>query len=176
MAEEPRTLGDIARLQAKRRGDATALTFEGRTVSYATFDRHTNQVANGLIALGVKPGDRVGYLGKNSDLYFEALFGATKAGAVMAPINWRLAPPEVRYIVGDATAKVLFVGPEFIEQAIALLPELTTVEHVIAMEGAAGDMRTDPRFRSSYLGLGQSSERRSFREIRQFTKRTRWFG
>jgi long-chain acyl-CoA synthetase len=137
-AEEPRTLGDIARLQARRRGDATALTFEGRAVSYAAFDRHASQVANGLIGLGVKPGDRVTYLGKNSDLYFEALFGATKAGAVMAPINWRLAPPEVRYIVGDAAAKVLFVGPEFIEQAVALLPELTTVEHVIAMEGAAG--------------------------------------
>jgi long-chain acyl-CoA synthetase len=135
---EPGSLGDIARIQAKTRGDAIALTFEGRTVTYRTFDAHTNQVANGLIALGVKPGDRVGYLGKNSDLYFEALFGATKAGAVMAPINWRLAPPEVRYIVGDATAKVLFVGPEFIEQAQALLPELTTVEHVIAMEDAAG--------------------------------------
>ncbi len=135
---EPGSLGDIARIQAKTRGDAVALTFEGRVVTYATFDRHTNKVANGLIALGVKPGDRVGYLGKNSDLYFEALFGATKAGAVMAPINWRLAPPEVRYIVGDATAKVLFVGPEFIEQAQTLLPELTTVEYVIAMEGAAG--------------------------------------
>jgi acyl-CoA synthetase (AMP-forming)/AMP-acid ligase II len=136
-ADEPRTLGDIARIQARARGDSIALTFEGREVSYADFDRHTNQVANGLIALGVKPGDRVTYLGKNSDLYFAALFGATKAGAVMAPINWRLAPPEVRYIIGDANAKVLFVGPEFIEEAGRLLPEVPSVQHVIAMEGAA---------------------------------------
>ena len=138
-ATEPQTLGDIARLQAKTRGDATALTFEGRTLSYAAFDRHTNQVANGLIAMGVKPGDRVTYLGKNSDLYFEALFGATKAGAVMAPINWRLAPPEVRYIITDAAAKVLFVGPEFIDQALGLLPDLASIEQVVAMEGAALD-------------------------------------
>ena len=136
---EPGSLGDIARIQAKARGDATALAFEGRAVSYAAFDRHTNQVANGLIAMGVKPGDRVTYLGKNSDLYFEALFGATKAGAVMAPINWRLAPPEVRYIIGDAAAKVLFVGPEFIEEARRLLPELGTIEKVVAMEGAVGE-------------------------------------
>jgi acyl-CoA synthetase (AMP-forming)/AMP-acid ligase II len=138
-AEEPGSLGDIARIQARTRGASIALTFEGRSTSYAAFDRHTNQVANGLIALGVKPGDRITYLGKNSDLYFEALFGATKAGAVMAPINWRLAPPEVRYIIGDAAAKALFVGPEFIDQARGLLPELASVEHVIAMEGAVGD-------------------------------------
>jgi acyl-CoA synthetase (AMP-forming)/AMP-acid ligase II len=135
---EPNTLGDIARLQAKARANAIALSFEGRAVSYAQFDRYTNQIANGLIALGVKPGDRVTYLGKNSDLYFEALFGAIKAGAVMAPINWRLAPPEVRYIVGDAVAKVLFVGPEFTEQAAALIAKLPSVEQVIAMEGAHG--------------------------------------
>jgi acyl-CoA synthetase (AMP-forming)/AMP-acid ligase II len=136
---EPGSLGDIARIQAKAWGEAIALTFEGRAVSYATFDRHTNQVANGLIAMGVKPGDRVTYLGKNSDLYFEALFGATKAGAVMAPINWRLAPPEVRYIIGDTAAKVLFVGPEFIEEAQRLLPELATIETTVAMESAVGD-------------------------------------
>ncbi len=136
---EPRSLGDIARIQAQARGETIALTFEGRAVSYAAFDRHSSQVANGLIKMGVKPGDRIAYLGKNSDLYFEALFGATKAGAVMAPINWRLAPPEVRYIIGDAAAKVLFVGPEFIDQARILLPELSTIEQVVAMEGAAGD-------------------------------------
>ena len=133
------SLGDIARTQAKSRGDATAFTFEGRVTSYANFDRHTNQVANGLIGLGVEPGDRIAYLGKNTDHYFEALFGAAKAGAVMAPINWRLAPPEVRYIVGDAQAKVLFVGPEFIDQARGLLPDMKTVEHVLAMEGGAPD-------------------------------------
>jgi branched-chain amino acid transport system ATP-binding protein len=69
----------------------------------------------------------------------------------------------------------------FVEQsaanALALADMLYVMESGrITMEGAAGDMRTDPRFRSSYLGLGQSSERRSFREVRQFTKRVRWFG
>ena len=133
------SLGDIARTQAQARGEAVAFTFEGRITRYIDFDRHTNQVANGLIALGVRPGERVAYLGKNCDLYFEALFGAAKAGAVMAPINWRLAPPEVAYIVADASAKVLFVGPEFIDQARSLLPTLPTVEAVIAVEGGAAD-------------------------------------
>ena len=72
------------------------------------FDRHTNQVANALIASGVKKGERICYLGKNSDHYFELFLGAAKMGAVMTPIGWRLAPPEIAYIVNDsARADVL---------------------------------------------------------------------
>ncbi|MBS0408572.1 MAG: fatty acid--CoA ligase [Proteobacteria bacterium] len=144
-----RSLGDIARIQAAARGQRTAFAFEGRATTYAQFDRHTNQVANGLVALGVRPGDRVAYLGKNSDAYFEILFGAAKAGAVMAPINWRLAPPEVLYIVRDAEAKVLFVGPEFIDQARGLLPEFASVVAVIAAEGGAPDWLDYPAWRDS---------------------------
>ena len=90
---------------------ALAYEFEGRQTSFAEFDIKTNRVANALIALGVKPGERIAYLGKNSDIYFELLMGAMKANVVMAPVNWRLAGPEVAFIVGDCKAPVLFVGP-----------------------------------------------------------------
>src|SRR5579862_4064814 len=92
---DARSLGDVVRLQAKARPDAVVFEFEGRLTTFSEFDRHSNQVANGLIGLGVKPGDRIAYLGKNSDSYFEVVYGAAKAGVVMAPINWRLAPPEI---------------------------------------------------------------------------------
>ena len=104
-ATAPRTLGN-----------ALAYEFEGRQTTFAEFDINTNRVANALIALGVKPGERIAYLGKNSDFYFELLMGAMKAKVVMAPVNWRLAGPEVAFIVGDCKAPVLFVGPEFITQ------------------------------------------------------------
>ena len=61
-------------------------------------------------------GERIAYLGKNSDIYFELLLGAMKANVVMAPVNWRLAGPEIAFIVGDCKAPVLFVGPEFVAQ------------------------------------------------------------
>ncbi len=80
-------------------GDALVYEFEGRQTSFAEFDIKTNRVANALIALGVKPGERIAYLGKNSDIYFELLMGAMKANVVMAPVNWRLAGPEVAFIV-----------------------------------------------------------------------------
>ena len=110
VSEEPANLADMVRARAKVRGDAIAYEFEGRQTSFAEFDIKTNRVANALIALGVKPRERIAYLGKNSDIYFELLMGAMKANVVMAPVNWRLAGPEVAFIVGDCKAPVLFVG------------------------------------------------------------------
>jgi acyl-CoA synthetase (AMP-forming)/AMP-acid ligase II len=131
-----RSLGDVAREQARLRGDAPAFVFEGRTTTYAEFDRHANQVANGLTSLGVRAGARIAYLGKNSDAYFELVFGAAKIGAVMTPINWRLAPPEVAYILADSGAEALFLGPEFLGLARGL--PTGGLRAVIHMEGDDG--------------------------------------
>src|SRR6186713_3353941 len=130
-------LADMVRERGKNRGDATAYEFEGRVTSFAAFDVNTNKVANALIASGVKKGDRIAYLGKNSDLYFELLMGAMKAGVVMAPVNWRLAGPEVAFIVGDCKAPVLFAGPEFITQVRQIKDQLPSVHTVITTEGGA---------------------------------------
>ena len=145
-----RTLGDVARYHAEARPDAVALVFEGRETSFADFDRHTNQVANALIAAGLKVGDRVAYVGKNSDHYFELLIGAAKAGVVTTPIGWRLAAPEIAYIVGDSEAKLVFVGPELIGHVEAVAAELTHRPVVIAMEAeGAGEHRTFEAWRDA---------------------------
>lgn len=131
------TLGDIARYHAKVRGEAVALQFEGRLTTFADFDRHTNQVANALVAEGLKVGDRIAYLGKNSDHYFELLIGAAKAGVVMTPIGWRLAPREVAFIAGDSKAPLLFVGPEVADLAAEALKLIDGAVRPIAMEPVA---------------------------------------
>ena len=61
------TLGDVARYHARERGDAVALTFEGRETSFAAFDRNASRVANALLAEGLKKGQRIAYVGKNSN-------------------------------------------------------------------------------------------------------------
>ncbi len=63
--------------------------------------------------------------------------GAMKAKVVMAPVNWRLAGPEVAFIVGDCKAPVLFVGPEFIAQVRNIKAQLPGVRTVITTEGGA---------------------------------------
>ncbi len=135
--QEPANLADMVRARAKTRGDAIAYEFEGRQTSFAEFDILTNRVANALKALGVRPGERIAYLGKNSDIYFELLMGAMKANVVMAPVNWRLAGPEIAFIVEDCKAPVLFVGPEFIALIDKIRPQLPSVRTFIATEGGA---------------------------------------
>jgi fatty-acyl-CoA synthase len=134
---EAATLADVIRVQAQTRGDSIALVFEGRETSYRSLDRNANRVANGLIALGVKPNERIAYLGKNSDLFIELLAGAVKAKVVTAPVNWRLAGPEIAFIVDDAKAQVLFVGPEFVDLVRSLRPQMPGVRIVMTMEGGA---------------------------------------
>src|SRR5580692_3800329 len=137
VSQEPANLADMIRARAATRSDATAFEFEGRHTGFAEFDRKTNQVANALIALGVKPRERIAYLGKNSDFYFELLLGAMKANVVMAPVNWRLAGPEVAFIVADCKAPVLFVGPEFVTQVRNIKAQLPDVRTIITTEGGA---------------------------------------
>lgn len=90
-----RTVRELLPRQARARSDAIAMIHCGRSTTYGELDARAKQIANGLIAMGLRPGDRIGYLGKNSDLYFELLFGAIAANIVLAPVNWRLAPPEM---------------------------------------------------------------------------------
>src|SRR6201996_8893155 len=137
VSQQPADLADMVRDRARTLGNALAYEFEGRQTSFAEFDTNTNRVANAFIAMGVKPRERIAYLGKNSDHYFELLLGAMKANVVMAPVNWRLAGPEVAFIVSDCKAPVLFVGPEFITQVRNIKAQLPDVRTVITTEGGA---------------------------------------
>jgi acyl-CoA synthetase (AMP-forming)/AMP-acid ligase II len=87
-------------------------------------------VAGGLRSMGIKPSERVAYLGKNSDRLLELIFGAAMARATCVVLNWRLAMPEWRDIIEDSGACLLFADEEFVEQAQALagvLPQLTRI-------------------------------------------------
>ena len=130
---------------ARNQGDVIAFTYGDEELSFAALDEGANRAANGLIALGVKPGDRVAFLGKNHPLYFEAFVGAARIGAVMTPVNWRLAAPEVAYILDNCGAQVVFVGEGFaamIESVRADVPHVTHIIGIDAPEFSGTDYRT----------------------------------
>ena len=109
-----RTLAELLRWRAIRRPDLPATWFEGRSRTFAELDTTSSALAGGLAGdLGVRPGDRVAILDKNSDAYLELLFALDKAGAVAVPVNWRLTAPEVAAVVGDADPAALVVGEDF---------------------------------------------------------------
>ncbi len=123
------TLGNIARQHVAERGAKIALRGAGGALSFGELERHACQVANGLISAGVLPGDRVAYLGKNSLHYFEALLGAAKTGAVMAPINWRLAAPEVADLIEDCQPKWLLAEHGFEATATQIAPRIVRLDN-----------------------------------------------
>ena len=129
------TVGDITRHHAKSRPHRVAIHYEGRHLSYGELDRRTNQVANGLIAEGLRPQARVAILSKNSPAFFELWFGAAKADLVLVPVNFRLAPPEVAYVIEDAGAEVLFVSADFYPVVEKVAGELKSVRRIIALDG-----------------------------------------
>jgi len=130
-----KTCADITRQQARVRPEATAHVFGERITNFAELDARASQVANGLIEYGIKPQARVGYMGMNSDSYFECVYGCFKANAVLVGVNWRLAPPEVVYVLNDAKAEVLFVGAEFVPLIEAIKDKLETVRKIVAIDG-----------------------------------------
>ena len=132
-----RTLSDVPRLHAQLRGAKPALIFDGRTITYAELYRRSRQVAQGLVDAGIGHGDRIAYLGKNTSDYFELLFGAALIGAVITPINWRLAEDEVAWIVRHAEARAWFYQSEFASRLANVAKTATGVRLKLAIE--AGD-------------------------------------
>jgi acyl-CoA synthetase (AMP-forming)/AMP-acid ligase II len=125
---------DIVRDHARTQGQIAAFTFGDEEITFAELDEGANRVANGLAALGVMPGERVAFLGKNHPLYFEALLGAARMGAVMTSVNWRLAAPEVAYILANCEARVVFVGEGFADMIAAVRGDCPAVELVIGID------------------------------------------
>ena len=143
-------LTGMLRDRATDRPDRIAYIYGDEQVTFAEFDRRVDCVAAALRMSGVRPGDRVAILDKNSLPQVELLFGAARAGAVQVPVNYRLAPDEIAYIVGNAKARVLVVDAEFVPVLDAIAGRLEHTEHLIVIgetdkyENYADWSRSDP--------------------------------
>lgn len=125
----PTVIADLIRRQASDQPDRTGLIFEGRRFSYAQMNERANRAAQAFLSLGVGRGDRIAWLARNVATFWDAIFGAAKIGAVMTPINWRLAPSEVAQILADAQPALLIGERAFIDAIAAEggLPDVQTL-------------------------------------------------
>src|SRR4051812_44916841 len=92
--------------RARMTPDRVALISDGRTETYRELRDRVDRLAHALRDLGVRRGDRVAYLGPNHPAFAETVFAAGTLGAVILPLNTRLAAPELAYIVADAGAEL----------------------------------------------------------------------
>ena len=140
------TFDDFITHWAHVRADWPALREGNRLYSYRDVEQTTARVAAYLQKAGLKKGDRIAWIGKNSDLYFTLFYGAARMGVVMVPVGWRLAPAEWVFIVNDTKARLLFTGPGFDAVSDTLAPLLEKVERIIASDDArAGIAATLPQ-------------------------------
>ena len=120
----------------KERPDAVALEMGERATNYADLDDLTRRLIALFQQYGVGHSDRIAWLGKNSDRYFALLYAAARVGVVMAPVGWRLAPPEIGYILTDTETKLLFVEDGFIETASTVTAAMDNPPSVLEAEAA----------------------------------------
>lgn len=133
---EIKTLGDIPRHYARTLPDKAALIDATGPTSFARLDEASNRIANALVGLGISPGARVAFLGKNSARYFEILFGVNKVDAALVPLNWRLAVPEMAAIMEDASPAVMIVDREYEETAKLICKASRVPCHQIVFDSA----------------------------------------
>ena len=110
---------------------------DGRRRTWLEFRDRVARFAGVLRAAGVQRGDRVAILSLNRDVYLEYFYATPWAGALVVPLNTRLAPPELIAIINDAGASALVVDDTFAAMLPALIPGLTTVRTVFVSGAAA---------------------------------------
>jgi len=113
-----------------------ALSDGDRSFTYTQMVDRARRLAAALRGLGLATGDRVAILDANSFRYVEAYYACALAGLVIVPLNSRLAPPELEYMLNDVGARALLTSPPFFGQVTALRPSLPALQCVVALEEA----------------------------------------
>ncbi len=106
-------IGKVLSQRAFISPDRVAMISGEKRITYRRLNQRANQMANALIGLGVSSGDRVGILMHNCNEFIETYFAVVKIGAVLVPLNIRLAPNELDYILNDCRVSVFLFGSSF---------------------------------------------------------------
>src|SRR5579862_5737310 len=112
----------------------TAIVCGDQRFTYDEFAERASRLAGAIVAAGIKPGDRVAFLSGNCHRLLEAYYGVLETGAVLLPLNIRLSPPELAYILNDSGAKLLFLEKQFLETVESFHRNVSTVRSFILLD------------------------------------------
>jgi acyl-CoA synthetase (AMP-forming)/AMP-acid ligase II len=146
-------IGDFLTRRSRLTPDREGLVCEGVRRTYKELNDRANHLANAMTALGIGHGDRVSILAFNEPEYYDMYFGLGKIGTTLVPVNYRLAGPEIQYILSDCESKVLVFGPEYAEVVDSIRNDIPTKEFIAISEDP-------PEWAKSYEALiGEASEK-----------------
>ena len=102
-----------------------------RSITWEDFNRTSNRIANMLLSMGIKKGDKVAILLMNCLEWLPIYFGVLKTGALAVPLNYRYAADEIKYCLELADVDLLIFGPEFIERVTQIKDDVKRVKNMI---------------------------------------------
>lgn len=135
MGFAPQLIDDLLARAVREQPERLAVVGGETRLTYRAFGERVERLAAGLAARGVSRGDRVAILDKNGPRYLELYYALPLLGAVAVPLNYRLAAPELAYIVGDSSAATLVFGTEYAAMVESLRGQLPHVSRYVALEG-----------------------------------------
>ncbi|MFX1501661.1 MAG: AMP-binding protein, partial [Promethearchaeota archaeon] len=106
-------IGEIINVNAKKYPDKLALKDIRKQLSFKDLNKRTNKLANGILKSGIKKGDKVAILSNNSIEFMELFVAASKGGFILVPLNFRLHPDEINFVIKNSDAKWFFVESRF---------------------------------------------------------------
>jgi len=120
--------------------DKEALICEEKKCTYRELQERVYRLANGIIKLGLKEGDRVAILAENCFEYLEIYLGIAKAGGVAAPLNFRLLPKDIAQLVNYIDTEFVILGANFVDMINSIKGDIKKVKHFITLEGSGEGM------------------------------------
>jgi len=103
--------------------------------TYEQFSDRAARLAGALVAGGAKPGDRIAFLSTNCHRLLEAYYGVLEAGCILVPLNIRLGPQELAFVLNDSGARFLFVEPAFVPLVESFRMSVPSVEFSFLLDG-----------------------------------------
>ena len=128
-------IGAFLAKRAELTPDRIGIVYEDARLTFRQMNERACRTASALAQLGVGMGDRVAILAQNCIEYYDTYFGVAKIGAITVPLNWRLAPPEIQFILENSGARTLLFGPEYTELVAGLRGRIPARDYIFVGPG-----------------------------------------
>ena len=141
-------LCDVPEIAAHHAPDTAAVIFQGESITYLELRDRCRRLSNALIAV-TEAGDRVAILAENCPDYVDCYYGVPGAGLALTLLNYRLAPRELAYIIGNAEPRILIVETKYLPAIRQIRDQIPSVERILLIDGVAEGCESYAAFRDA---------------------------
>jgi acyl-CoA synthetase (AMP-forming)/AMP-acid ligase II len=149
-------LSDVPVLAAHHAPDTPAIIFHDQRITYAELRDRCWRLANALAAV-TAPGDRVAILAENCPEYVDCYYGVPAAGLALTLLNYRLAPRELAYIIGNSEPRILVIEAKYLPAIRSIRDQIPSVERILLIDAHAEDCEDYAAFRDSGAAIEPAS-------------------